>query len=180
MLHLHISALKIPYILSQICPQRQHAIHMLILTSKWPHFEFIHVTMPGLEPPLAKSGYRPENVLHIVSKSIQLLLLLSLCWFLGVKGNAGDPGDRGPRGFVGKINIVTSQLDTQFMLRIAMSLGPKLCNMEHPCIHSYIQLCIRFRFPGFRCRKPYIPCQSLLLSTIVLVDVIIIIIVLQQ
>ena len=35
--------------------------HMLkvLFTGKGPHFEFIYVTMPGLEPPLEKSGYGP-------------------------------------------------------------------------------------------------------------------------
>ena len=35
----------------------------VLLASKGPHFEFICVTMPGLEPPLEKSGYRPAAVI---------------------------------------------------------------------------------------------------------------------
>ena len=31
----------------------------VLLTSKGLHFEFICVTMPGLEPPLEESGYGP-------------------------------------------------------------------------------------------------------------------------
>ena len=33
----------------------------VILISKGTHFEFICVTMPGLEPPLEESGYKPES-----------------------------------------------------------------------------------------------------------------------
>ena len=33
----------------------------VLLINKGPHFEFICVTMPGLEPPLEESGYEPDK-----------------------------------------------------------------------------------------------------------------------
>ena len=33
----------------------------MLFTNKGPHFEFICVIMPGLEPPLEESGYGPAR-----------------------------------------------------------------------------------------------------------------------
>ena len=56
----------------------------MLLTNKSPHFEFICVTMPGLEPPLEESGYRPENALFVRSFSYMCIELTVTGWWIVV------------------------------------------------------------------------------------------------
>ena len=52
----------------------------VLLASKGPYFEFICVTMPGLEPPLEESGYGPASYIYYVRHAGKPLIMpVAIC-----------------------------------------------------------------------------------------------------
>ena len=62
---------------------------MLILTSKGPHFEFICVTMPGLELPPEEFDYGPEVFRITALIPCSPLYTVNLVWLQSSMRNLG-------------------------------------------------------------------------------------------